>query len=105
MATDIGFYKIAVEDIRFAGDPFDADVPALRQNKTLPIIVIERNDRYYLLDGWNRVSGLRNAGIEWCYAILVSEEDLSSRAGGDDEEWIEEMWDKYTPWLIYRRGH
>jgi hypothetical protein len=102
---DTGLYEIAVEDIRFAGDPWQPDAAPLPSNPRLPVIVVEHPDHYRLIDGHGRVSGLRAAGAEYCHAILVSDEDLARCASGDDEAWIEEMWMKYVPTLTYRRGH
>ena len=100
---DTGLYNIPVEEIEFRGG-FGADVVPLASNRNNPVIAIERDDCYQLIDGWGRVSGLRNAGAEYAHAILVSDEDLAERSrpvGGDDEEWNEAMWAKYAPRLEY----
>jgi len=101
---DTGLYNITTEEIEFRGG-FSADVSPLRSNKGMPIIAVERDDCYQLVDGWGRVSGLLNAGTEYAQAILVSDADLAERSrpvDGDDEDWNRAMWAKYAPAYEYR---
>jgi hypothetical protein len=62
-ATETGLFNVHTEDIQFPGG-FSDDVSPLRSNKGMPVIVLETEDGYRLIDGWGRVSGLLNAGAE-----------------------------------------
>jgi hypothetical protein len=94
--TDAGLWDIPVSQIQFPGG-FGDEVAALKSNAGKPIIAIETTTGFRLLDGWGRVSGMINAGVEECEAILVTEADLAERSvSGDDEEWNAAMYDRYT---------
>ena len=98
---DTGLYNIHLEDIEFPGG-FGSEVAPLSSNKGMPIIAIETEDGYRLIDGWGRCSGLLNAGCETVQAILVSEDDFADRTvSGDDEEWNAAMYAKYAPRYTY----
>jgi hypothetical protein len=94
--TDTGLYMLGLDEVQFPGG-FGSDVAPLASNKGKPVIAIEIEDGFRLIDGWGRVSGLLNAGAEQVQAILVSEEDLADRTvGGDDEAWNIAIYSKYT---------
>ncbi|MFN9295066.1 MAG: hypothetical protein ACK6EB_43880 [Planctomyces sp.] len=100
-ATETGLFNIHTEDIQFVGG-FSDEVSPLRSNKGMPVIVLETEDGYRLIDGWGRVSGLLNAGAELTQAICISEEDFAERTTtGDDEEWNAEMYARYAPQYTY----
>ena len=93
---DTGLWNIPVDEIEFPAE-FGDEVSALRSNQGKPVIVIETETGFRLIDGWGRVSGLINSGAAEAEAILVSEEDLAERTvSGDDEEWNAAMYAKYT---------
>ncbi len=94
--ADTGLYNICIEDIQFPGG-FSDEVSPLRSNNGMPVIVLETEDGYRLIDGWGRVSGMLNAGCDEIQAILVSESDFAERTTtGDDEEWNAAMYARYT---------
>lgn len=97
---DTGLWTIPIEDIRLPEAENENAAP-MHDNARKPIIVVERDDHYVLLDGYNRVSGLMVAGQDTAHAVLVTDADLASRSGGDDEDWNEEMYMKYVPYLSY----
>jgi hypothetical protein len=94
--TDTGIHVLDLDDVQFPGG-FGGDVAPLASNKGKPVIAIEIEDGFRLIDGWGRVSGLINAGAEQAQAILISEEDLAERTvGGDDEAWNAAIYARYT---------
>ena len=98
---DTGLYNIHLGDIEFPGG-FGNEVFPLNSNKGIPIIAVETEEGYRLIDGWGRCSGLLNAGRETVQAILVSEGDVADRTvSGDDEKWNAEMYRKYAPQYAY----
>jgi hypothetical protein len=98
---DTGLFMIHLSDIEFPGG-FGSEVAPLSSNKGIPIIAIETEDGYRLIDGWGRCSGLLNAGRETVQAILVSEDDFANRTvSGDDEEWNAEMYAQYAAHYQY----
>ncbi len=99
-AADTGLFSIAIDDVTFPGG-FGDEVKPLKSNRGIPVIVLEKEDCYRLIDGWGRVSGLLNAGAEEVQAILVSEDDFARHSGGDDEDWNAEMYAKYAPRCAY----
>lgn len=101
VTRDTGLYSIEIEAISFS-EEWGSDVSPLKSNTGMPIIVLERDNDYRLIDGWGRVSGLVNAGRDSVEAILVSEADLASKGNGDNDQWGEEMYVKYAPKYTYR---
>ena len=96
---EYGLFQIPVEEISFPGG-FGEDVSPLKSNRGEPIIVIERNKDYRLIDGWGRVSGLLNSGAEFAQAILVTDEEAADPSAGS-ETWNEEMYELYAPQFRY----
>jgi len=99
--VDVALRGAKHETIQFVGG-FSDEVSPLRSNKGMPVIVLETEDGYRLIDGWGRVSGLLNAGAELTQAICVSADDLAERTTtGDDEEWNAAMYARYAPQYTY----
>lgn len=99
--NDTGLFMIHLSDVEFPGG-FGREVTALKSNKGMPIIVIENEECYRLVDGWGRCSGLINAGCETVQAILVSDDDFAERSvTGDDEQWNADMYARYAPQYAY----
>jgi len=96
---EYGLFQIPVDEISFPGG-FGEDVTPLGSNRGKPIIVVERENDYRLIDGWGRVSGLINGSVEYAQAILVSDKDAADRWVGS-ETWNEAMYEKYAPQFRY----
>jgi hypothetical protein len=96
---EYGLFQIPTDEVSFPGG-FGEDVTPLETNRGKPIIVVERDDDYRLIDGWGRMSGLLNADAEWVQAIVVSPREAAERGAGS-EEWNEDMYDKYAPQFRY----
>jgi hypothetical protein len=73
---------------------------SLQSNKNEPVIVM-KNDAgdYKILDGYGRISGLRNAGKTSVHAIIIKPEDLPDgwKSIADDNDTIAELHYKYRP--------
>ena len=94
--TDCGLFDLPTDELEFPGG-FGDEVAALKSNFEMPIIAIETETGFRVIDGWGRCSGLINAGAEEVHAILVSEVDLEERTvSGDDEDWNAAMYARYT---------
>lgn len=97
-----GLKRITVEDLEFPGGLSD-DVTPLDSNWDKPIIAVETETGFRVIDGFGRSSGMKNGGNEEIYAILVSLGDLKERTvSGDDEDWNREMYARYAPSRTYR---
>jgi len=73
---------------------------ALKTNQNEPIIVTKNDDgSYKVLDGYGRISGLRNAGKSTAHAIVISGDDLPAgmKTIADDADTIAELHYKYRP--------
>lgn len=93
--------NIHICDLEFPGG-LSLDVTPLDDNDRMPIIVVETNSGYRLIDGFGRASGMENAGRETIRAIIVTAADAAERTTtGDDEDWNKAMYARYTPALTY----
>ena len=94
--SEPGLFMLEIDDVDFPGG-FGEDVRPLKSNVGMPVIAVEVEDGFRLIDGWGRVSGLINAGAKKVQAILVDAEDLAHHNGeGDDEWWNAAIYRKYT---------
>lgn len=94
--SEPGLFDVPLSDMEFPGG-FGQEVAKLESNLGKPVIAVETTTGFRLIDGWGRVSGMKNAGVDEVEVILVTEDDLKDRSvSGDDEEWNESMYEKYT---------
>lgn len=89
---------IPLSAITFPGG-LSKEVSPLDDNKDEPIIVEEKGDKYRLIDGFGRASGLANAGNSSVHAIVVTPEDIAENKSGqgDDPQWVADMHHRYAP--------
>lgn len=93
--------SIPIDKITFPGGLSD-EVTPLKDNSDQPVIVMKKGDKYQIVDGFGRASGIKNGGGSSLHAIIVSDEDLATNPKGpdtpsDDEQWVAEMHHKYSP--------
>lgn len=94
--SETGLFMLDLDDVQFPGG-FGSEVSPLESNVGSPVIAVETEDGFRLIDGWGRVSGLINAGAEQVQAILIDADDLAHHSGeGDDEWWSAAIYRKYT---------
>lgn len=89
--------QISPDQLTFPHD-FDKDISPLDDNSKRPLIVKKAGDKYQVIDGFGRASGLLNAGAKTAHVILVSDADLNKNqhGQGDDPDWVGEMHWKYA---------
>ena len=98
--TGLGLKKIPLDSLHFPGG-LSKEVTPLNDNSNQPILVEMVGNKYKLIDGFGRASGLQNAGNKYAHAIVVSKDDIAARTGeGDDPQWVGEMHHKYAPHSI-----
>lgn len=88
-----------IDAIEWYGDDWSDEVTPLRDTcRKMPIIVRETETGWHIQDGYGRTCGVRNAGLDTIWAIVVSDADIAMRgkAAGDDPEWVRAMHRKYA---------
>lgn len=93
--TEGTYCDINIDEITFS-EKWSDEVTPLKHNAGMPIIVRQTATGYALQDGFGRTSGMINAGCSEIEAIIVSADDVEERSGaGDDQDWIEYLYQKY----------
>lgn len=95
---DVGLRSIPISSLKFPGGLLP-EVSPLQSNKDKPIVVAKVGDKFKIIDGVGRASGLKNAGKNDIAAIVVSADDLDRNRGrqGDDPTWVGWIHYKYAP--------